>query len=110
MSKAHKQQTSRATRFTCNAPSAQAVFLAGIFNGWDPAATPMIKDAKGNWDVALALPPGRYEFKFVVDGQWCCEPGCDGTDPRMPQVRREPLRHHEPRRRRRIILPPHNGL
>lgn len=20
------------------------------------------------------LAPGRYEFKFVVDGEWCCEP------------------------------------
>ncbi len=85
MSKAHKQQTSCATRFTCNAPSAQAVFLAGTFNGWDPAATPMIKDAKGNWDVAVALPPGRYEFKFVVDGDWCCEPGCEGTNRDCPK-------------------------
>lgn len=77
MSKAHKQQTSRATRFTCPAPSAQAVFLAGSFNGWDPAATPLAKDAEGNWGVTVDLPPGRYEFKFVVDGEWCCEPGCD---------------------------------
>lgn len=23
--------------------------------------------------VALAL--GRYEYKFVLDGEWCCEPG-----------------------------------
>lgn len=43
-------------------------------------ATPMIKDAEGNWGVAVALAPGRYEFKFVVDGAWCCEPGCDETN------------------------------
>ena len=79
MSKTHKQQTSRATRFTCHAPSAQAVSLAGNFNGWNPAATPMAKDADGNWGVAVDLAPGRHEFKFVVDGQWCCEPGCDAT-------------------------------
>ncbi len=58
MSKAHKQQTSRATRFTCHAPSAQAVFLAGAFNGWDPKATPMAKDAAGDWGVAVDLPRG----------------------------------------------------
>lgn len=85
MSKKHRQNRSRATRFTCHAPPAQAVFLAGIFNDWDPAATPMIKDAEGNWDVALALPPGRYEFKFVIDGQWCCEPGCDGANRECPK-------------------------
>lgn len=66
-----------ATKFTCLAPTASAVFLAGTFNGWDPKATPMTKDAKGNWNVAVPLPPGRYEFKYVVDGQWCCEPGCE---------------------------------
>ena len=86
MLKAHKpRRQSRATRFTCHAPFAQEVSLAGIFNGWDPAATPMIKDAKGNWDVAVILPPGHHEFKFVVDGTWCCEPGGDGTDRDCPK-------------------------
>tara|TARA_R110001592_G_scaffold341806_1_gene631160 strand:- start:1079 stop:1279 length:201 start_codon:yes stop_codon:yes gene_type:complete len=26
----------------------------------------------------LPLPPGHHEFNFIVDGQWCCEPGCEG--------------------------------
>lgn len=77
MSETHEQQTSRATRFTCHAPSARAVFLAGSFNGWEPAATPLVKDAAGNWGVAVDLPPGLHEFKFVVDDRWCCEPGGD---------------------------------
>ena len=38
----------------------------------------MIKDADGKWNVAMALPPGHYEYKFVIDGKWSCEPGCDG--------------------------------
>ena len=85
MSKVHKQPTSRATPFACHAPSAQAVFLAGTFNAWDPKATPMIKDAEGNWDPAVALPPGRFEFKFLVDGTWCCEPGCEGPHQGCPK-------------------------
>ena len=64
--------------FTCAAPHAKAVFLAGEFNGWSSKATPMELNPDGNWMVALALPSGQHEFKFVVDGQWCCEPGCDG--------------------------------
>ena len=73
------RRTERAatTPFSCCAPDAQEVFLTGDFNGWDPTETPMAKGAGGDWDVALALPSGTHEFKFVVDGQWCCEPGCD---------------------------------
>ncbi len=33
--------------------------------------------ADGKWTVTIPLPPGRHEYKFVVDGQWCCEPGCE---------------------------------
>ncbi len=72
-----KLRNPKATVFQCRAPNAQAVFLAGTFNGWNPNATPMVKDAKGNWSAALNLPVGRYEFKFVVDGAWCCDPGSD---------------------------------
>ncbi len=72
------QERPATTHFSCRAPTARAVCLAGTFNGWDPNATPMIKDAEGNWDVAVKLPPGRYEFRFVVDGVLCCEPGCEG--------------------------------
>jgi 1,4-alpha-glucan branching enzyme len=72
------QERPTTTHFACHAPTAQAVGLVGTFNGWDPKATPMIKDPEGNWDVAVKLPPGRYEFRFVVDGVSCCEPGCEG--------------------------------
>ena len=30
------------------------------------------------WTVALALSPGHYEYKFVVDCVWCCT--CAGTE------------------------------
>jgi 1,4-alpha-glucan branching enzyme len=65
------------TVFCCQAPGARAVYLEGTFNGWKPQATPMRQNGHGEWQVALDLPPGRYEYKFVVDGQWCCCPGCD---------------------------------
>lgn len=34
----------------------------------------MEKDGTG-WKATLSLPPGRYEYKFVVDGQWMSDPG-----------------------------------
>lgn len=64
--------------FTCHAPEAQAVFLAGTFNDWSPDALPLVLNKKGNWRTSLALPLGHHEFKFIVDGQWCCELGCEG--------------------------------
>ena len=78
MSQATQQEQPAATGFACLAPDNYEVFLAGSFNDWNPKATPMIKDAYGKFNADVPLLPGRYEFKFVVDGKWCCEPGCDG--------------------------------
>lgn len=68
--------SSKATQFTCHAPDAKEVFLAGTFNEWKPDATPMTMDEAGKWTAAIELPCGRHEFKFVVDGEWCCEVNC----------------------------------
>ncbi|QDV83729.1 glycogen-binding domain-containing protein [Planctomycetes bacterium TBK1r] len=71
MSKAKRDSSE--TEFTCHAPDAKAVFLAGTFNDWKADATPMAKADAGKWTAKLDLPAGRYEFKFVVDGDWVCE-------------------------------------
>lgn len=63
--------------FRCAAPHAKSVFLAGDFNGWSDYASPVEKSPDGFWTVALALPPGRYEFKFIVDGHWFHDAGTD---------------------------------
>lgn len=68
-------QRQRSVRIACRAPGATAVHLAGTFNEWNPQGTPMKRTPDGEWEVELPLLPGRYEYKFVVDGQWCCEPG-----------------------------------
>jgi 1,4-alpha-glucan branching enzyme len=77
MTKTFRQTSSPATNFVCDAPEAKAVFIAGIFNAWNSLATPMAKNHRGNWFAALHLPPGTHEFKFVVGGEWCCEPDCN---------------------------------
>jgi 1,4-alpha-glucan branching enzyme len=51
------------------------VFLCGDFNQWAPQSLRMIRrDGSGRWEKRLILLPGRYEYKFVVDGQWMCDP------------------------------------
>ena len=61
--------------FTLNAPDAQAVFLAGDFNGWNASDLPLANDGAGNWSVTVPLAAGAYEYKFVVDDQWQEDPG-----------------------------------
>lgn len=58
----------------CVNPLAQEVHVAGTFNGWDPRATPMTRHEDGSWAARLLLPPGRHEYRFIVDGQWQEDP------------------------------------
>jgi len=70
-----------ATRFELVRPEARAVFLAGSFNDWHPTAFPMIARDDGKWVKELALPPGRYEFLFVVDGVWVVDSAASESVP-----------------------------
>ncbi len=75
----------RHTLFSGDSDTATAVFLAGSFNNWSPTATPMTRDQRNHWTVLLPLAPGHYEYKFVVDGEWCCEPGCTFKSVQCPR-------------------------
>ncbi len=73
-----KSATLKSVEFSCHAPKATTVFVAGTFNDWAPNAMPLHLDpTSGTWTGALPLPPGHHEYKFLVDGHWCCEPGCE---------------------------------
>ncbi len=63
--------------FSSYAPRAQSVFVAGTFNDWNPKTIPLHREMDGHWKTTLPLTPGHHEFKFIVDGEWCCEPGCE---------------------------------
>ncbi len=68
----------KATEFTLSAPHARKVILAGSFNNWNTSSLLAKKDSKGNWAVKVNLKPGRYEYKFLVDGSWINDPKCRG--------------------------------
>lgn len=56
-------------------PGAHSVSVAGDFNGWNPAQTPLEKSDGGIWTATIPLKPGRYEYMFVIDGkQWIADP------------------------------------
>jgi hypothetical protein len=48
---------------------AQRVTLAGSFNNWVPNALAMTKTDSG-WIALVNLGPGKYWYKFIVDGRW----------------------------------------
>jgi 1,4-alpha-glucan branching enzyme len=55
--------------------AAREVFLCGDFNQWSPGALRMIRrEGDGLWEKRLTLAPGRYEYKFIVDGAWIPDP------------------------------------
>jgi chromosome partitioning protein len=64
-------------------PAASDVRIAGDFNGWIPdKGVRSLIESEGTqrvWTKILQLPPGTYQYRYVVDGQW-------REDPENPQV------------------------
>lgn len=71
----------KSTEFRLHAPQAKRVSLAGNFNNWDTKALSARKDSRGNWTVKVSLKPGKYEYKFFVDGSWVNDPRCHSYVP-----------------------------
>jgi hypothetical protein len=66
--------------FTLDAPAAAHVRLAGDFNDWSPDGTEM--EAVGLvWKKTLKLAPGRYRYRYVIDGEWRSDPHNMAVEP-----------------------------
>lgn len=76
-----KKQNHKKATFKFMAPEAQSVLLAGDFNAWNPDANPLKRTSNGLWKINLDLSPGRYEYRFLVDGQWHNDPDCKSYVP-----------------------------
>lgn len=64
----------RAVSFRLLAPAAQSVYLGGTFNEFDARKHPLSRRPDGVWETTLDLAPGRYHYKFKVDGRWELDP------------------------------------
>jgi 1,4-alpha-glucan branching enzyme len=67
-------QASRAVNFELVDPSVNEVILQGNFLKWKTSGIRMAKDEKGSWRTKVWLKPGQYQYKFVADGIWICDP------------------------------------
>ena len=70
------RDTLRLVRLMFDAPDARRVAVAGDFNRWNTAVTPLARDERTQrWSVTLALREGDHRYAFVVDGtRWVPDP------------------------------------
>ncbi len=58
---------------------AQLVVLAGSFNNWHESQ--LICGREGDdWVYRIDLEPGRYTYKFIIDGNWLLDPANPETE------------------------------
>lgn len=77
-----KKATGKKVTFELDAEVGSSVSVAGSFNNWDPSASPMVDNpGGGKYSTVLKLSPGRYEYKFVVNGEWLVDPKCPDWAP-----------------------------
>ena len=71
----------RKVSFEFWAPAAQSVSLMGTFNQWNAKVHIMKKGADGRWRKSIMAFPGRYEYRYLVDGKWESDPANDNSCP-----------------------------
>lgn len=66
-------KSGRASFYLPGFEKANRVYLAGSFNNWSTAKTPMNKVSSG-WAINIPLDPGKYTYKYIVEGRWITDP------------------------------------
>ena len=69
-----KRGKRRRITFSLSAPDAKDVSLTGSFNNWDINKHHMKKNDNGVWIKTVIIPPGTYEYKYFVSGEWWHDP------------------------------------
>jgi 1,4-alpha-glucan branching enzyme len=71
---------SREVTFAFEAPEAEHVLLVGDFNEWTLDGSEM-EPIGGVWTKVIELAPGRYRYRYMVDGQWQNDPSNAAVEP-----------------------------
>lgn len=74
------QPTDDGVIFIARGHGAHNMQIAGDFNDWNPHRTPMMRIDDDTFQVKLPLRPGRYGYRFVIDGQWRNDPANHRTE------------------------------
>ena len=65
--------TSKEVVFRIEARHAAQVQVMGDFNDWNLEGSEMER-VDGTWKKVVNLPPGRYRYRYIVDGRWQSDP------------------------------------
>jgi len=61
--------------FKFNSKTAREIFIVGDFNNWSISESGRLSaKEEGTWEKRVDLRPGKYRYKFVVDGHWVQDP------------------------------------
>ena len=53
---------------------AKEVLLVGDFTDWQKHPIRLLQGVGGTWHTKIKLPPGKYAYRLLVDGQWHDDP------------------------------------
>lgn len=70
------KNTSLSIEFRYEAPEAKQVALVGDFTNWNEQPILLRRTRNGTWSKKVALPPGRHQYRYQVDGFWQDDPDC----------------------------------
>jgi 1,4-alpha-glucan branching enzyme len=62
-------------------PNARNVMLVGSFTEWEQHPIELKKQKDGTWRTTVSLDPGEYEYRYLVDGEWCDDASCPMRKP-----------------------------
>ncbi len=76
---ASRKNSRKRITFEVEASPDSEVFVAGSFNDWDPGKKKLrFKKSAGIHSITMLLDRGKqFEYKYVVDGDWCVDPNND---------------------------------
>jgi chromosome partitioning protein len=62
-------------KFKIKSREARHVYVVGDFNNWTLGeASKLERSGDSEWQKSVTLKPGKYRYKFVVDGRWVHDP------------------------------------
>lgn len=69
------RQVKEGVVFSYYDPVAKSVQLVGDFSKWKPLEDLMVQQKENKiWKGMVSLKPGKYQYKFIVDGEWRIDP------------------------------------
>ncbi|PSR98055.1 Phosphoglucan phosphatase DSP4 [Actinidia chinensis var. chinensis] len=64
--------TKKLVTLTWQCSTCSTVEVSGLDIGWGQRIPMKFDEEQGLWILQRELPEGRYEYKYVVDGEWTC--------------------------------------